>query len=75
MFGDSYFDLPVGRSAFIACPLPKGWTPEHGQVLWVRVLFDATDLWMCPTVGDNWDGCCFGLDQGGRAYVNKEDDR
>ena len=42
IFSDNYFDLPGGRTAYVACPLPAGWTLERArQALRLRSLADA----------------------------------
>jgi beta-mannosidase len=42
IFSDNYFDLPGGRTAYVACPLPAGWTLERArQALRLRSLADG----------------------------------
>ena len=42
VFSDNYFDLPAGRSATVACPLPGGWDAEQARAkLSVCSLTDA----------------------------------
>jgi beta-mannosidase len=42
VFSDNYFDLPVGRTAHLTCPLPAGWSlAQARQALHVRSLKES----------------------------------
>ena len=42
VFSDNYFDLPVGRTVAVTCPLPEGWTVEQARAaLRMRSLHDS----------------------------------
>ena len=42
VFSDNYLDVPAGRTAAVACPLPEGWSVARAQAaLRVRSLYDS----------------------------------
>ena len=42
VFSDNYFNLPVGRTVQISCPLPAGWTLERAiKEFQVRSVYDS----------------------------------
>jgi len=42
VFSDNYFNLPAGRTIWISCPLPAGWTLSQAEAaLEVRSLYDS----------------------------------
>jgi beta-mannosidase len=42
IFSDNYFDLPVGRTVAVSCPLPVGWTLEQARAaLKIRSVYDS----------------------------------
>ncbi len=42
VFSDNYFDVPVGRTITVTCPMPEGWNLEQARgALKVRSLYDS----------------------------------
>ena len=42
VFSDNYFDVPIGRTANVTCPLPEGWDLDRARAaLRVRSLYDS----------------------------------